>query len=273
MKKIILFSAAALLATTVSGKMIENPDSNTLWVEDGKEMVLSRTYTRPNNAWYDGALKVQGNPKGGFSVEFTTPKKSSTGYNVLMSKEYPWLVYKINSIEPTTGYRAFAFYSSMGQQVGNFQPGIFAIQMQNLPGNQSRKWLEITCYGIKVKFDYVKMVKTPDNYITVESAPADAKFVTVGDKIRITVHLKEKAEDVSVQFFTALYMRNLPVNGQEKIQLTPLKGDERVWSAEITVQKVTPGNPKFPIHIKATILGGNHPDALWGRMPYQFKGK
>ena len=50
MNKWIMTALAAAAAVTMQAKQLENPDPNTLWIEDGKEIAISPKYGF--KAWY-----------------------------------------------------------------------------------------------------------------------------------------------------------------------------------------------------------------------------
>ena len=76
------------------------------------------------------------------------------------------------------------------------------------------------------------MVKTPDYCVEVTSSAFSAKkSFALGDELKVTVRLKEPAEDVSLRFYHSYGMQELTLNGQDKLKLKPEKNGSKVWSA------------------------------------------
>ena len=273
MKK-LLFSVLSLSASMVFAEMKLNPDPNTLWIEDGKNI-----QTATNNYSYgfnNTDLIVTPNPAGGFYMEQKQQGKPRSGRKVNISPEYPYIVYEITELELKPGYHAL-WMPMLGNASmvleGNPQKGMFAINYYEnsklKPGQKSENMI-FDIHGLKVGFKYVKVVKVPDYYIKVESpAFASKKHCAPGDKVRFTVYLKEEAEDVSLTFYTRI-VTPLNINGSSKLQLYPVNENPKVWSAEITLKSISAKANLIPT-IKATMLGSeNAPDALWGKPAYPF---
>jgi len=101
----VLILSAAFAA---QAKQIENPDANTLWMEDGREIELSRG---------PAFRKWQANP-GKKELEFISKQdgksfsllaKDAAGRRTLtrvkLSKEYPYLTFRITGFDLLRGYR------------------------------------------------------------------------------------------------------------------------------------------------------------------------
>lgn len=209
-------------------------------------------------------------------MEQKKPGKPQTGRMVPISSEYPYLVYEISDLEIKKGYHAL-WLPLLGSAVivmeGNPQKGMFVVnyfENSNLKTNAKQAFLGLDIHGLKVGFKYFKAVKIPDYYIKVESSAfSEKKYCSPGDKVKFTVYLKEEAEDVSLSFFGRTILP-LKINGSAKLQLLPVNGNNKEWSAEITLQSISASKNIVPL-IKAVILGSeNAPDVLWGKSPYQF---
>lgn len=262
-------------ASAVYAEMKHNPDSNTLWIEDGKNIKTAKN--NYSEGFNNTDMIVTSRPEGGFIMEQKKQGKPRSGRMVPISPEYPYLVYEIDSLEQKPGYHALwmpLLGNGMMVMEGNPQKGVFAINVyenSNLNPKTRRTPLSFDIHGLQVGFKYIKMVKKPDYYITVESpAFAAKKCCAPGDKVKFTVYLKEEAEDVSLSFYTRI-VTPLTINGSSKLQLYPVnKENPKVWSREITLESVGSKNDVIP-SIKAVILGSeNAPDMLWGKPAYKF---
>ena len=274
MNKQLLTLSFIVAAALSFAEMKLNPDSNTLWIEDGKDIKTST-----NNYSYgfnNTDIIVTSNPDGGFYMEQKKQGKPRSGRMVSISPEYPYLVYEIDSLEQKPGYHALwmpLIGSGMMVMEGNPQKGVFAINVyenSKLDLKKKQSPMSFDIHGLKVGFKYVKMVKTPDYYIKVESpAFAKKKYCAPGDKVKFTVFLKEEAEDVSLTFYNRI-VTQVSINGSSKLQLYPVNKNQKVWSREITLESVK-YRENFVPSIKAVILGSeNAPDALWGKPAYPF---
>lgn len=271
MKKQFLATVIFCAAASLFAEMKYNPDPNTLWIEDGKNIKTSK-----NNysfGFNNTDIIVTPNPDGGFYMEQKKQGKPRSGRNVRISPEYPYIVYEITELEMKPGYHAMwlpIFGNSMMVMEGNPQKGVFALnyyENSKLSRKANNTNMIFDIHGLKLGFKYVKVVKVPDYYIKVESpAFAKKKYCEPGDKVKFTVYLKEEAEDVSLTFYNRI-VTPTRINGSSKLQLYPVNKNTKVWSREITL-KTFDTTPT----IKAVILGSeNAPDLLWGRCSYPFK--
>ena len=107
MKKLIM---ALLLAAafTAQAKQLDNPDSNTFWMEDGKDIELSQ---RPGfRKWLAIPAKKEVEFKSKEDGKsFSLLAKDATGRQtvtrVKLSKEYPYLTFRITGFDLLRGYR------------------------------------------------------------------------------------------------------------------------------------------------------------------------
>ena len=274
--KLIVMTAVLLAGSLARAEFKMNPDSNTLWIEDGKNIKTANTNF--GGGWNNTDVAVTSNPDGGFYLEQKKQGKPQTGRMVPVSPEYPYVVYEVSELEMKPGYHALwlpLLGSAMTVLEGNVQKGVFAVnyyENSKLKPDAKQSFLGLHIHGLKVGFKYIKVVKVPDYYIKVESpAFAEKKYCAPGDKVKFTVYLKEEAEDVSLQFFRSTVLP-LQINGSSKLQLLPVDGgNNKVWSAEITLKSIAPAKKDLMPLIKAVILGNETaPDALWGKSSYLF---
>ena len=281
MKKTLSFLLLALVGFA-GADIVKNPDANTLWKEDNKNIDKNWRY-----AYKDQHVRTC----DGKSFSFECNTKGNTGHRdfirVPVSKDYPWLVFRLNSVKVNPGYRSwnirisdldkFNISQTSVQETGYFACNVW--EGANLKKVPTSAEIFFYNYTLKLTFSDLKMVKKPDNFIEVTSpAFAAKKQYTPGDKIRFTVTLKEPAEDVSVRLVFPDLLAAVKLNGMGKLQLKPIDDTQKVWSAEFEVKTLGPvrGVKEFrrnTLLVRATILGGAISEPLWGTINYPFKLK
>ena len=262
------------------GELLEKPDDNTLWVENGKN--ISVAAARAADAW-SGGLKFAPLPDGGgFSVESPSFEQNKSFRYVPISAEYPWFVFEITGIEQKPGYVGWSFPHISGlktfSQVNNPRKGYYALNVfEGAPGTNGARAaaLYLYLYDLKLDLKYLKMVKIPDYCVEVTSAAFCAKKnFAPGDELKFTTRLKEPAEDVSLRFYDSNGMRQLTLNGHDKLQLKPEDESAKVWSAALMLESIGCADDKEikadGIIVKATILGGAFNEPVWGAINYPF---
>ena len=272
MKKLFLL-ALFCCGTAALANMEMQPDADTLW-----------SFSQLDPAkWRGTGVKVE-NSAGGFvlSNENASPKSPhSITRKVAISPEYPYLVFETTSITPYKGYRSWSvslreLQSTFGS-VTNGEPGIVAVNCFENParipaGKQAHLLLYL--YDFSAEFKYIKMVKKPDNYITVTGSFAGKKSICSGDKVKFTVYLKESAEEVSLKLLFKKWLYTVKVNGNEVVELTPEDKEQKIWSAEIPVKtlKCTKADQfkKGEILLRAVVLGGSVKAPIWSVLQYPF---
>ena len=273
MKKLFLL---ALLCggTAALANMEMQPDADTLW----SFSKLDQTQ------WRGTGVKVE-NSAGGFvlSNENASPKSPhSITRKVAISPDYPYLVFETTSITPYKGYRSWSvslreLQSTFGS-VTNGEPGIVAVNCFENPARipaGKHAHLLLYFYDFSAEFKYIKMVKKPDNYITVTGSFTEKKSINVGDKVKFTVYLKESAEEVSLKLLFKKWLYTVKVNGNEVVELTPEDKEQKIWSAEFPVQtlKCTKADQfkKGEILLRAVVLGGSVKTPIWSVLQYPFE--
>jgi len=278
MKKQIVLSLLTVSAL-LSADIVKNPDAGTLWKEDGRNV---------DKNWQEGIKGQHTRTSDGKTFSFECTKKGNTGHRdfikVPVSPEYPWLVFRLDSVKANQGYRTWsvrirALDTFAAGQTSTQEPGIFAFnvwegaRLKTVP-----KAAEIFFYNytLKLTFSELKMVKKPDNFIFAESPAFKEKGAFgPGDKIRFTVTLKEPAEDVSVRLIHPDLLFAAKLNGMDKLQLKPADDTQKVWTAEFDVKSLGPVRKRKDfkrneILIRATVLGGGISEPLWGTVNYPY---
>jgi ASC-1-like (ASCH) protein len=268
MKKVI-FAFTLLYAASIFAEYKYKPDANTLWIEDGKDIKVSPKTSA--KGWLNKNLEVKELPDGkGFCMTSYDYKKYLGGRRLPVSKDYPYLVYEITGIKITKKYKSEAIFfpKSIGcRLVANMQKGIFVSEINC--AKDHTQFLRIHLHGHTAEFKYMKAVKVPDQYITVQTPNKEIK---PGDKIKFTVHLKEEAEDVTLRFYDSYCMPQLKINGMDKLQLKPEDEAGKIWSIEISLKRLGKKN-KYKtgkILMKAVILGGNVTQPVWSPLAYGY---
>ena len=273
MKKLFLL---ALLCggTAAFANMATRSDANTLW-----------SFAQLDPAkWRGSGVKVENTTEGFvLSNENASPKSPhSITRKVAISPEYPYLVFETTSITPYKGYRSWSvslreLQSTFGS-VTNGEPGIVAVNCFENPARipaRKQAHLLLYFYDFRADFKYIKMVKKPDNYITVTGSFAGKKAIHSGDKVKFTVYLKESAEEVSLKLLFKKWLYTVKVNGNEVVELTPEDKEQKIWSAEIPVKtlKCTKADQfkKGEILLRAVVLGGSVKTPIWSVLQYPFE--
>ena len=266
---VILFVTGAIFADV---KM--NPNANTLW-----EMTSLK-----ESSWTGKGVKIVNNNTG-FSLSNDNPSNKaphSIKRMIPVDKSYPYLVFKTTSITPYKGYRNWSVsFRELGSSFGsitNAEPGIMVMNcFENLPKQFTKKQANMMFYfyDFKADFNYIKMVKKPDNYITATGDFAQKKRIQSGDKVKFTVYLKETAEEVVLKLLYKKYLYTIKVNGNEIIELTPEDKDQKIWSCELPIKSlVSTKGKKFKkgeILMRATVLGGSIKEPIWTPLQYSFE--
>ena len=267
----LLFSCGFVMA-----ELQKNPDENTLWQITSPDL----------KEWKGTGVKIEKREKGfSLSNESASVKMPhSIMRKVPVDPEYPYLVFETVSLNTFKGYRAwFTGLRESQNQFGsivNGEPGIVAINCFENPAKnyvKNQATLQFYMINFKADFLYMKMVKKPDNYITVTGDFTSRKSLQPGDKVKFTVYLKESAEEVSLKLIYKKWLYTIKVNGNEVIELTPEDKDQKIWSAEVPVKslKCSKGSSfkKGEILLRAVVLGGNVNVPLWTALQYSFESK
>lgn len=253
------------------------PDDNTLWRETGKAIQIANK--QPLRAWESGNLQIEENPDGnGFTIAAYDRKKYTTHRYVPFNPDYPWFVYEIIGVEQKKGYVAYTFITPGGNafsQISVVDKGVFAVKLfENKPvPNQKQCSFRFDLYGLALTFAYWQQVKEPANYIFAESAAFEAKkSFSNGDTIKFIVKLAKSAEDVTLRLYNPYMMKPLAVNQQDKLQLKPVDTEAKVWTVEVKINSLTGKMDRMSyIQTRATILGGELKEPLWGAVYYPYQ--
>ena len=278
MNKWIMTALATAAAVTMQAKQLEYPDPNTLWMEDGKEIEMSKKPGFKSWQIVPGGKDLEIKPKEdgkGFSFFAKDGAGRKTTTRVKFSPDYRYLTFRITNFEMLKGYRNWTLRSELGpmtvSQVNALQKGIFVFDLyQNLPEKEAAKkagYINIWCYNIRLDLEYLKIVKKPDYVVRAECADPEIK---PGSKVKFTAELAEEAEDVSISLFTTGVPRPFKVNGAVKIQLKPTDTTQKVWTAEVEIRSLglKKAQARHKTLIKLNVLGGELDEPVWVGLPY-----
>ena len=281
MRLIPLLTALSLSAFSVlSAKQVDNPDGNTLWMEDGHGIESSKVpdYHR----WFlHGAKSVMETAAktNGIGFAFRAPdgeSKAVTRVNV--SPDYPFLTFRITGYEYLEGYRNWTVASELGNfcisQVSAPENGIFVFDLyQNLSGQEragKSAYLSIYLYNLQVDFEYIKLVKKPDYVVRAECSEP---VIRPGSRVKFTAELPDEAEDVSLVLVSSGEPKNIRINDSFRIQLAPVDQEGKIWSAEVEIKSIGIGKKRkrHSVFMKMDVLGGELDEPVWTGLPYALE--
>ncbi len=231
MKKVWMTLAAAAVAATLSAEIVKNPDSNTLWIENGKN--IKSAVKHGDLVWGTGGkIKVTAQDNG-----FTFGPGGALGIYVPVSKQYPWLCAKVKTVE-----RIGNTYHSLGMNpnlniglfsvVSKIPRGTYCINLADSPKLQDKafsNYMRMDIHSGNITFDYIGMFKEPPCALSFGDAP-----VKKGTNAKITIKTAQPAEMVQLKFYKAYTMPAINVIPNAKRYLAkPVEGkDNKEWTFE-----------------------------------------
>ena len=277
-----IIAGILLAAGFVQAKQIENPDANTLWLEDGKEIELSKGPGFKLWMQLPGKKELDIKPKEdgkGFSLFAKDAAGRKTLTRVKLSPNYPYLTFSITGFDLLQGYRAWTFGVDglmAASQVTTPQKGIYVFDLFRNASEkgtaQKAAYLQIYLYNLRLDLEYMKLVKKPDYVVRAECADPEIK---PGSKVKFIAELAQEAEDVSISLVTTGAPRPVQVNGKVKIQLKPTDKTQKVWMAEIEIKKLSlnKSRKRHQLFMKMDVLGGDLDEPVWVGLPYAVTPK
>jgi len=282
-RKILIGGLCLFFVINIEGKVIYNPDTNTLWIEDGKDIEIVE-HGKPEfwqgKAWA-GKLEME-TTEDGFKIKSPSADREIIGRYFKFNKEYPYLVWEIDKVVYGEGYRGLtiAFPHIVFPFVSYIYPGIFVVNpFLSKKDIKDFEYCRIYLYNTEIYLKYIKMVKKPDYLIEITGAEIEKKgYVEPGDEINFKVILKEKAEDVSLTFYDFYITNETKINGSSSLQLKPEDQEQKIWAGKIKIDRIdlprqeekesfSPGS----FLIKATVLGGKINVPLWTANWFEIK--
>lgn len=203
MKKIFMTLAAAAFAATLSAEIVKNPDPNTLWIENGKNIKSAPRHG--NLRWGTGGkIKVTALDKG-----FKFGPGGTVGIYIPVSKQYPWFCAKVRSVE-----RIGNTYHSLSMNL-NLDIGVYSVVSKipratyciNLADSRKLKdkaflnYMRMDIHSGNITFDSIGMFKEPFCVVSLGNAP-----IKKGTKVKVTIKTQKPAEMVQLKFYKSYTM-------------------------------------------------------------------
>jgi len=272
----ILFGLLAVAALLSYAELKKAPDANTLW----------EIRQCADKDWDGGGrIYIKDKQDKGFAIGDDNPSNKvahSKFWKVPVSAEYPWMCFQVTAATPFKGYRSWGIglheVRTLFGSSTNAETGIVAFNVfEGLPpikaGNM-KLWAYF--YDFELDFSYIKMVKTPENYVFASSpAFAAKKSYGPGDRIKFTVVLKDPAEEVQLRLVNREYFWAVKLNGSDVVDLKPEDEAGRVWSAEKEVKTMTTSKTAYLnrncVLMRVSVMGGELDVPLWGTIAYPFR--
>ena len=208
MKKLFTLLTLTGLFAVAHAEVVKNPDANTLWLENGKNIVTSPKNTYKDYNWWLNKVKLTPHQQKGFVIEGS----GTIGVYVRSSKEYSWLCLDIASVDKLgKGYHALSVLPAAKTKnygtVSRIPRGTYYFSLANSPEMKDKatsKFMRMDISGAKLHFNSVSMVKAPPCIPTVEPAT-----VKKGDTVTVRCKLAKKPQYVELKFYQAYTMPNL----------------------------------------------------------------
>ena len=275
--KQILFGIGILPLFCIHAEYKEKPDGGTLWREDGKNIQHGKAAY--GKGWNDSRMEITALPDGeGFNFTSNSYKQNSSGRQVPVNKDYPWLSIEITAFSSSKGDYKSCYAHFMGNdllQISKPEPGIWLQQIWGGKIAKPKRYFEMVIYGYSVDFKCIQVVKEPENWIKIDSdAFASKKCFENGDTLVFTAKLAAPAEDVSVKVFDSYSSPNqIRINGKDEISLKPANEEKTLWKTEVKIASIKGGNPKFyqKLIFKCIVLGGKLKTPIFINNPFPYK--
>jgi hypothetical protein len=283
-----------VLGTVVQAAVEKSPDANTLWQENGVAVETVKAESAQfwtdqrwsaGDCWLSGGLwsDVTADEKGGLRVT-AVDKRILTAVKVPFNRDYPYIVWEVDNIALTPGYHDFSVGLDAPDvlgMVGNIQTGAYVFNpFQRHPewSGQNKGFLMIRLFNAALTVKGLKMVKEPENNLTINStAFAEKKRLDSNDSLTITLTLAKPANGASVDFFDSYLCTPVTLNGQKTLPLQAADATKKIWSATVSVKSCMMPNLKKGEQIKpnrllfkATTRDGGLTAPLWTGNPYEF---
>lgn len=208
MKKSFVLLILTGMIATVNAEVIQNPDSNTLWQENGKNIKTSPKLAYKNFIWNAEKIKITPHEKQGFFLE----GNGVTGVYLPSSTQYKWLCLDLASVNRIgNGYHALNMVAAPKLSgygpVSRIPRGKYYLSVEGTPGlteKASGRYMRMTISNAKLHVNSVSMIKTPP--CLPEVTPANVKK---GDTVTIHCKTVQKAQYVEFKFYQTYTMPNL----------------------------------------------------------------
>jgi hypothetical protein len=288
LKKFLIYGLFSFFVMNIEGKVIYNPDNNTLWIEDATNVETGEVGKEGYWAgkYWAGSLEIE-SKENLLRIKSPSINKECSGRVFKFDPEYPYLVWEINKVVYGEGYRGLGicFPHPVFQFVTHFYPGIFVVNpFLSKKDIKDFEYCRIYLYNTEIYLKYIKMVKKPDYLIEINGPEIEKKgYAEPGDEINFKVILKEPAEDVSLTFYDYYGTHETKINGSSFLQLKPEDDEQKIWSGKIKIENINKPsvdrkekNDVFlpsEFLIKATVLGGKINVPIWTANWFEIRTK
>lgn len=229
MNKIFTTLAAAAFCAVLSAEIVKNPDPNTLWIENGKNV---KTAAKQGDLiWGLGGKTTVTSLDKGFKIN----NSGNLGIYVPVSKQYPWLCYEIKSAERITGgYHALTMNPALDigifSVVSRIPKGTYCIALDSSTKlKEKTRWnyMRLDIHNANVVVNYIGMFKEPPCALSLGK-----ELIKKGSDVKIEIKTKEPAEMVQLKFYKAYTMPAIQVIPNVKRYLAkPVDGtDNKEWT-------------------------------------------
>jgi hypothetical protein len=169
-----------MIACSLNAAIIRNPDANTLWLEDGKQMKFS------SNAYSGDWLNEKCNiipEEDGFVFEPKSGNRAEGGICLPVSRDYPYLEFDLEAVEKGKDFYFLVnavnigpWYSLGGE---GFRPGHYVFNVfenaKKMPEKSGAVFFQFRVYNGKVRIKNLQMVKKPSVQLDIRSGWFDTK--------------------------------------------------------------------------------------------------
>lgn len=231
MNKFLMTLAAAAFAATVSAEILKNPDPNTLWIENGKN--IKSAVRHGNYTWGTGGkLKITSLDKG-----FQVGSAGTMGIYIPVSNQYPWFCAKVRSVERIGNtYHSLSCNTNLNvgiySVISKIPRGVYCINLADsdkLKEKPFLNYMRMDIHSGNITFDYIGMFKEPFCVVSLGNAP-----IKKGSTVKVTVKTQQPAEMVQLKFYKSYTMPAINVIPNVKRYLAkPVAGkDNKEWTFE-----------------------------------------
>ncbi|MBQ7177094.1 MAG: hypothetical protein IJS08_06735 [Victivallales bacterium] len=243
------------------------------WQLDGSNAQFKKSTSK--DAWFGEDTYTEPTADGGFLYR----GKNSNRYIKLMPKH--WIVLKLMKINKMPNYKQYNwsmnFFRGVGKICGNnnlLQEGLYTINLPEVTKNTEGP-MTIYSYGLEMQFNYIRLVREPENYLSA-TVEGNSAMIEPGSKIIVTLKLKEPCKEVTCKMIRDIGHSSTPfsINEKDTIELKPVQGDLSLWQAVINVKNYSFSERelgKRSIMLQADIQGGKINTPIITYIPAAFR--
>ena len=231
MRKVFMTLAATAFAAVLSAEIVKNPDPNTLWIENGKNI---KTAARHGSLVWGLGNKLKATAA---DKVFTFGPGGTVGIYIPIAKPYPWFCAKINTVERIgNNYHAFNINTNVGigghSVVSKIPRGTYCINMEDskrLKEKAALNYMRMDIHSANITFESIGMFKEPFCVVSLGKAP-----IKKGTNVKVHIKTRKPVEMVQLKFYKAYTMPTINVIPNVKRYIAkPVEGkDNQEWIFE-----------------------------------------